>query len=94
MIICMRAKRKEDGTIDPAGTKNIRAVRKADVSEVVQEDGGKVLVRVDGEPADYWDGVVIDGHVVVSDEMKSTVEDTKPAAEPPKRKRGRPRKNE
>ena len=99
MIICMRAKRKEDGTIDPAGTGDISAFRESDVSEIVREGDGKVLVRRDSEPADYWDCVIVDATPILSAKLRdalSMMMETKkpePEAEPPKRKRGRPRKN-
>ena len=97
MIICMKAKRKDDGAIDTGRSPDFRAVREADVSEATREDGGKVLVRVDGEPAEYWDAVFIGDRAFTSDEFRDAAarcpNPLNVNGEAPKRGRGRPRKN-
>jgi len=71
MIICAKAKRKEDGTIDLEAMADLKAFPEWNVAEVSRENGGKVLVRLnDGEPADYYDAVEIDGESILSGEMK------------------------
>ena len=82
MIICAKAKRKEDGTIDLEAMADLKAFPEWNVAEVSRENGGKVLVRLnDGEPADYYDAVEIDGESILSGEMKQALEESqKPKA--------------
>ena len=78
MIICAKAKRKKDGTIDLEAMADIRAIPEQNIAEIVRENGGKVLVRTnDGEPADYYDAVEIDGESILSGEMKQAMEEAK-----------------
>ena len=76
MIICAKAKRKKDGTIDIGEMADIRAIPEQNIAEIVRENGGKVLVRTnDGEPAEYYDAVEIDGESILSGEMKQAMEE-------------------
>lgn len=73
MIICIMAKRKKNGTIDEEATADVRTFRKEDVQEISREGGGKVLVRVDGLPGVYYDGVMVDGEAILSDELRDAL---------------------
>ena len=82
MIICAKAKRKKDGTIDLEAMADLKAFPEWIVAEVSRENGGKVLVRLnDGEPAEYYDAVEIDGESILGGEMKQALEESqKPKA--------------
>ena len=73
MIICIHAKRKKNGQIDEEATADVRTFRKEDVQEISRNGGGKVLVRADGEPGEFWDGVMIDGEAILSDELRDAL---------------------
>lgn len=76
MIILAKAKRKEDGSIDVDASADLRGVREQDVLELRREGGEKILVRLDdGEPAEYYDAVNINGDALTSDELKAAFED-------------------
>ncbi|MBP5671159.1 MAG: hypothetical protein J6X49_02100 [Victivallales bacterium] len=74
MIICIRSKRKKNGRINEEATADIRTFRKDQVDEITRESGGKVLVRVDGEPGEFWDGVIVDDELILSDELRDVLE--------------------
>ena len=73
MIICIHAKRKKNGQIDEEATADIRTFRKEDVQEISRNGGGTVLVRAEGEPGEFWDGVMIDGEAILSDELRDAL---------------------
>ncbi len=73
MIICIQAKRKKNGKIDEEATADVRTFRKEEVQEISRKGGGKVLVRVDGEPGEFWDGVMVDGEAILSDELRDAL---------------------
>lgn len=75
MIILAKAIRKKDGSIDVNASADLRGVREQDVLELKREGGGKILVRLDdGEPAEYYDAVNINGDALTSDELKAAFE--------------------
>lgn len=76
MIICIQAKRKKNGKIDEEATADVRTFRtfrEEEVQEISRKGGGKVLVRVDGEPGEFWDGVIVDGEAILSDELRDAL---------------------
>lgn len=73
MIICIQAKRKKNGQIDEEATADVRTFREEEVQEISRKGGGKVLVRVDGEPGEFWDGVMVDGEAILSDELRDAL---------------------
>ena len=73
MIICIQAKRKKNGKIDEEATADVKVFHEEEVQEISRKGGGKVLVRVDGEPGEFWDGVMVDGEAILSDELRDAL---------------------
>ncbi len=74
MVICMRCRRNGEKILphDPAA--KIVAYPEKDVEMVLQENGGDILVRLDnGDPAEYWDTVTIDGADILSTKFRDAM---------------------